>query len=117
VATLAPITLHQGNDETIDVVIDRVVAGDDLTDVLRIVAYLKDGACEADDDDATVILDSADPAQAVISTQSAEQITGQVFVPAAALTSAHDRFWRLDTIATGGTRRTALYGPVTVIDT
>lgn len=114
-ATTVDLTLHQGNDETIAFTIDRVLDTDDLTDVQRVVAYLKEDAC-TDDADA-VVLDSDDPAQAVILTQSAAQITGEVYVPAAALADAYDRFWRLDTIATGGTRRTALIGNVTVIDT
>lgn len=114
-ATLTPLTLHQHNDETVAVTIDRVLATDDLTAVTGLEILFKDDRCDADDATTTVVLSTAVPAQAVILTQTAAQITVEVYVPASMLALAYDRWWRVDAL-TGVLRRTALYGPVLVVD-
>lgn len=114
-ATLVPLTMHQGNDEVIDLVITPVVSTDDLTLVTSLRFYLKPDVCTADTDAAVTVLTSAVPAQITITAQTATQINATVYVPAASLADPYPRVWRVDAYS-GATHRTALYGPVTVID-
>lgn len=114
-AQLAPITLHEGNDEVLVLTIDRVDPSDDLSTVTSLELYLKVDSCARDADVTTVLLTSAQVSQIDVVTQTAAQITATAYIPAGALVGAYDRWWRVDALSPG-TRRTALYGPVTVID-
>lgn len=109
-----PITLHEGNDETVAVTVTAADAGDDLDAVTALEWVLKDDPC-ADDADA-LVLTTADPTEITITAQDSTTITAEVYVPASALTEPYPRHYRLDTISTGDVRRTALYGVVTVVD-
>lgn len=111
-ATVQDLTLHQGNDETVVVTV-TAAAGDNLGLVTGLEFVLKPNVCESDDDDDVVVL--ASPGDITITTQTADEITAEVAVPASALAEPYDRVWRLDTL-TGLLRRTAMYGAVTVVD-
>lgn len=114
-ATLVPLTMHQGNDEVIDLVITPIDPTDDLTLITSLRFYLKPDACTADTDTTVTVLTSAVPAQITITTQIPTQIDATVYVPAASLADPYPRVWRVDAYA-GATHRTAMYGPVTIID-
>lgn len=114
-ATLVPLTMHQNNDEVLDLVITPVVPTDDLTLVTSLRFYLKPDACTADTDASVTVLTSAVPAQITITAQVATQIDATVYVPAASLADPYPRVWRVDAYS-GATHRTAMYGPVTIID-
>ena len=114
-ATVVPLTMCQGNDEVIDLVITPVVPGDDLTLVTALQFYLKPDVCTDDSDAAVTVLTSADPAQITITAQTATEIDATVYVPAASLADPYSRVWRVDAHS-GTTHRTAMYGPVTVVD-
>lgn len=114
-ATLVPLTMHEDNDEVIDLVITPVVSTDDLSLVTALKFYLKPDVCTADTDTATTVLTSAVPAQITITAQTAARIDATVYVPAAALADPYTRTWRVDAYV-GTTHRTAMYGPVTVVD-
>lgn len=106
-----PLTLVEGNDETISFSIVPETAGDDLTGVASLRLVLKAEGCD-DDADAEVVLTTADPTEMVILTHTATQITGEAYLPA--LTEPYRRLYRIDAITSAGSVRTALYGRVTV---
>lgn len=110
-----PLTLHEGNDETLLITVVRQDADDDLTGVTTLELYLKPDSCSDDDGIYTLVLSSANPGEIAITEQTAAQITAVASIPAAALAEPYDRFWRLDGLF-GATRRTAMYGNVTVVD-
>lgn len=114
-ATLVPLTMHQGNDEALDLVITPLAPTDDLSIVTSLRFYLKPDACTADTDATVTVLTSAVPAQITITAQTPTQIDATVYVPAASLADPYPRVWRADAYS-GATHRTALYGPVTIID-
>lgn len=114
-ATEVPLTLHEDNDETIELTITPEQTGDTLAGVTVVELYLKVDRCEADTASGVLKLTSANPAQILVTSFSASQIEALAFIPASALASPYDRFWRVDALA-GATRRTAMYGDVTVID-
>ena len=114
-ATQVPLTLHQNNDEIIDLVITPVVPTDDLSLVTQLRFYLKPDQCTADTASTVTVLTSAAPTQITITAQSAAQIAATVYVPAASLVEPYNRWWRVDAYV-GTARRTALYGHVTVVD-
>jgi hypothetical protein len=116
VADRRPIALHERNDEQLLLTINRQDPGDDLTVITIVEVYLKTESCQSDSDPATLALTSADPAQVLVTSVSAAQILATVYIPAAALVGPYDRFWRVDGLTAGGARRTAMYGPVTVVD-
>lgn len=107
------LTLHQGNDETVAWTVTPASEDDDLLDVTSLELVVKDDRCAADADGLT--LTTADPDEMVILSQTADEITGEAYIPASALAEPYDRWWRLDAVTATG-RRTALYGPVTVVD-
>jgi hypothetical protein len=114
-ATVIPLTMHQSNDEVIDLVITPVVPGDDLTLITALRLYIKPDVCTDDSDPSVTVLSSSDPAQITITAQSATEIDATAYVPAASLAEPYSLVWRID--AWSGTMvRTALYGPVAVID-
>lgn len=115
VAALQPLTLYEGNDETLSVTI-LPADGESLSTVTAIEFYLKADACDGDDDDGVLFLSTENPPGGVtIVSQSADEIVATVEIPASALVDPYGRFWRLD-VMTGVLRRTAMYGPVTVLD-
>jgi hypothetical protein len=111
-ATNAPITLAEGNDETVLLTINRQAATDDLTLVTRIEMVIKDDSCHPDS--AGTVLSSLDGSQITILTHTASEITAAAYVPP--LSGAYRRFYRVDGLDAGGHRRTAMYGVVTVLD-
>lgn len=114
-ATQIDLTLHQSNDEIIDLVITPAVSTDDLSLVTELIFYLKPDQCTADTDSAVTVLTSTDDDQIDITAQSATQIAATVYVPASALAEPYGRWWRVDAYV-GTTKRTAMYGSVTVVD-
>lgn len=113
-ATLLNLTLHEGNDETVAVVL-TAAGGDNLGEVTALEFVLKPSSCTSDTDPYAVRLDSGPDGGITITSQSAEQITADIAIPATALSETYERAWRLDAL-TGTARRTALYGSVTVLD-
>lgn len=114
-ATLQPITLFEGNAETLTVTI-LPPDGGTLTGVTALEFYLKADACDDDDAEGVVTLSTVSPPGGVtIDTQTADEIVATVEIPASALVDPYSRYWRIDAL-TGSARRTAMYGPVTVVD-
>lgn len=111
-----PLTLVENNDQVIAMTITPEDSGDDLTDVTGLELYLKTSPSFADSDPTTLILTSADASEIDIDTQTATEITARAFVPATAVVDPYNRFWHLDAIGVGDTRRTAFYGNVDVIN-
>lgn len=114
-ATLVPLTMSEDNDEVLDLVITPVVPTDDLSLVTVLKFYLKPDVCTADTDSTATVLTSAVPAQITITAHTAAQINATVYIPAASLADPYPRVWRVDAYS-GTAHRTAMYGPVTVID-
>lgn len=114
-AAVVPLTFRQGNDEIVDLVITPATVGDDLSLVTSLVFILKPDPCTADTATTATRLTSAIPAQITVTAQSTAQISATVYIPASALIDPYRRFWRVDAYV-GLTHRTALYGPVTVVD-
>lgn len=115
-ATQVSLTLHENNDETISLEITPVDSDDDLTTITSLELYLKPQNCASDSDPLVLVLTSADPSEIVINTQTASLIEAEAFIPGSALLDPYDRFWRLDALNATGQRRTALYGPVDVVN-
>ena len=108
------LTLYEDNDEIIDLTITGA-AGDDLSVVTAVEVVIKPDVCESDDDDDALVLSSDDAAEITINTQTSTEITATAYVPASALALPYPRVWRADALV-GSLRRTAMYGPVTVVD-
>ena len=106
------ITVHEGNDETVEV----TVTGPGLDDVEGLEFVLKHSTCDADDDDTVLLLTTADPGEMAITAQTDDEITAEAYLPGTALADPFPRVYRVDAIGAGGDRRTALYGTVTVVD-
>jgi hypothetical protein len=115
-ATRQAITLHEGNDEVLDLTVTPQTAGDDLTLVTVLELYLKPDECTPDDDESVLHLTSNGAGGIVITSHTAEQITAEAAIPAAALADPYDRWWHLDGLNAAGDRRTVLFGPVEVIN-
>jgi hypothetical protein len=114
-ATLTALTLHQANDEIISLNITPVDPTDDMTLVTELRVLLKDSVCDLDTALTTVTLSTTDPTEMVILVQDASHIQAEVYVSAVVLVDAHPLRWRVDAYV-GTARRTAGYGPVTVVD-
>lgn len=114
-STELPLTLHQSNDEIINLTITTTDLNQDLSTVTQLRFYLKPDPCTADTDSSVTILTSSVPAQVTITAQSATQILATVYIPASVLVDPYSRWWRIDAYV-GTTKRTAQYGPVAVID-
>lgn len=114
-ATLTPITLYEGNTETMTATISRVDPADDLSTATGLEMILKDRVCTPDTATGVVVLSSADPTEITITTQTAATIVATIVVPTSATNPPYDRVWRLDVLF-GAARRTAMYGPATVVD-
>lgn len=113
--SLVPLTLRQSNDETVRVTIVPDDPSESLTPVTSLVFYLKDGVCASDSDTNTLVRTSASPTQISITTHTATQIIADVYIPALSLANPYPRAWRIDAYI-GTSHRTAMYGPVTLID-
>lgn len=113
--TVVPLTLRQSNDEIIDLIITPSDPADSLALVTKLVVLIKPDACTADTDASVITRVSTDPAQVVITSQTAAQILATVYVTAASLAAPYDRFWRVDAYVNTA-KRTALYGPIAIID-
>lgn len=111
-----PITLREGNDETLRMTITPDDPSEDLTAVTAVEVYLKTSRCVSDSDPSTLLLSSTNPTQVQITTHTAAQIVALAHIPGTALTPPYERFWRADGLGSGGARRTAMYGAVTVVD-
>lgn len=107
------LTLHEGNDETLLLTIVREVDTDDLTTITALELFLKYDSCDADD--AVTTLELTTGSGITITSQTAAQILATAVIPATALSGSFDRFWRVDGLV-GSARRTAMYGPVTVVN-
>lgn len=106
--------LNEANDETIKVTITTNVpsAGTPLDLTGKVVeAFLKTGAATADGDATTW---KGSTATAEITVTDAAGGKASISVPAAAVTTAK-KWWRCD-VLTGGLRKTAAYGDVSVTD-
>ncbi len=114
-ASLVPITLYEGNTETMDVTVDRDDLTDDLTTATALEIVIKERACTVDTEAGVVILNSSDPTKINITSQTVAQIVATVVIPTNATTPPYNRVWRLDVLF-GAARRTAAYGPVNVVD-
>lgn len=114
-ADLRPITLHEGNDETLLLTITPEDPAESLLPVTSLELYLKADPCVADTAPGVLKLTTANPAQMTITAHTAAQIIALAFIPAAALAAPYRRFWHVDGLV-GVLRRSAMYGPVTVVD-
>lgn len=112
---IVPITLHQGNAETISITITRSDPSDDLTLVTTLKTIIKPDQCTSDTANTVITLSTSNATQMVILTQTSAQITAEAYIPASALVDPYDRWWRVDAYV-GTNYRTALYGAVTVVD-
>jgi hypothetical protein len=110
------IVLHEDNDEILGLAVTPVDEDEDLTDITTLELYLKPQSCTSDEDPLVLVLTSADTSEINITTQSAVLIAADAFIPASALASPYDRFWRLDALNAAGDRRTAMYGEATVVN-
>lgn len=113
--SLVPLTLRQSNDETIHVTIVPDDLSESLMPVTSLVFYLKDDVCTSDTATSTLMRTSTNPAQINITTHTATQIIADVYIPALSLATPYPRVWRIDAYI-GTSHRTAVYGPVTLID-
>jgi hypothetical protein len=115
-ADLRPITLRENNDETLRMTIVPCDPTEDLTAVTSLEVLLKTSRCTSDTDPSTLLLSSSVPAEVQITSQTAAQIIALAHIPGTALTPPYERFWRVDGLGSSGARRTAMFGPVTVVD-
>ena len=115
-ADARPITLREGNDESLRLTITPDDPGEDLTAIALVEVYLKTDRCVSDTDPTTVKLSSSDPTQVQITSQTTTQLVAVAHIPGTDLTPPYGRFWRVDGVGASGARRTAMYGPVTVVD-
>jgi hypothetical protein len=113
--TVVPLALRQSNDEIIDLIITPTDPADSLLLVTKLVVIIKPDACTSDADTSVITLTTANPAQVTITSQLATEIQATVYIPAMSLAAPYDRFWRCDAYVNTA-KRTALYGPVDMID-
>lgn len=114
-ADRVPLILREDNDEVLELTITPEDPTEDLTGVASLTLILKDDDCTADTALGVLTLTSADPAQVDITDRTSATITAIAYIPRTALVGSYDRFWRVDGYATGGAKRTSMYGPVTVV--
>lgn len=114
-ATRTALELHQGNSEVLEITITPDDVAEDLTAVTRLACYIKASPCVADSDSTTIALTTDDPTQVLITVQTAAQIVATVTIPYTSLAEPYYRWWHIEAFV-GTTRRTAMYGPVTVVD-
>lgn len=114
-SSLVPITLRQSNDEILRVTIVPDDPSESLLPVTLLLFYMKPSACTADTDSTVLLLTSANPTHMQITTHTASQMIVDVSIPSSALIAPYPRAWRIDAYI-GASHRTAVYGPVTLID-
>ena len=112
---LQPIVLHQGNTEQLQITITPAVSTDDLSLITSLVVIIKDSPRVPDATAGVVTLSSANPAQITITRQTKTVIEAIVYLPASLTVDPYTRCWRCDAYV-GTAYRTAIYGPVTVVD-
>lgn len=113
-ATLVPLTLNEGNAETVLITITPDEPTEDLSSVTSLALYLKTDQCQLDTALGVLVLTSADSTQLTIDSNTGAVITATAHIPATALQGAYDRFWRVDA-RSSAVSRTAIYGSVTVV--
>lgn len=113
-ATNQAITLNENNDENVKVTITTNVPTDgtilDITGK-TIEAYLKPSKATADTDGAVW---KGSSATSGVTITDAENGKATVSIPAASVLTTMG-WWRVDVLS-GVLRKTAIYGPVTVVD-
>lgn len=111
-ATRQNLRVPEGNDAVMRLTIRPTVSGDDLDVISVLRLYIKPDVCAEDTDPGVVVLSTADPAQIVIDSRTSAQILATAYLPR--LAGSYTRSWRVDGVATLGTRRTAIYGLIEV---
>lgn len=114
-ATLVPLTLRQANDEIIDLVITPSDPLDDLSLITSLTVIIKPDKCTSDTDATAFTLTTTDPTEVVITTQTSAIVEAILYMSATVLAAPYDRWWRVDAYV-GTARRTAMYGPITLVD-
>lgn len=113
-ATSQAISLNENNDENVKVTITTNVPTDgtalDLTGK-TVEAYLKPSKATADSDPAVW---KGSTATSGVTVTDAANGKATVSIPAASITTTQ-AWWRVDVLS-GGLRKTAIYGTVTVVD-
>ena len=109
--TRVDLTMYEGNDETVLMTLTPT-GDDDLNTVTGLELVLKPSVCDPDTDG--LVLTSGGGG-ITITSQTSEVITAEAVVPRTVLTETYERAWRVDAL-TVTSRRTVLYGAVTVID-
>lgn len=112
--TRVALTIPEGNDAVVAWTVTPDDPTEDLTSITELRLYIKADSCADDDDPATVVLRSTDPAQLQVTSFTPSEIRGLAYFPR--LTGSYDRLWRLDGLTAAPKRRTALYGPIHVTD-
>lgn len=115
-ASRVELTLYENNDETVTMTITATDATDDLQLITELELYLKTSPRYTDTDPSTLFLTSLYPGEINITTHTATQIVAEAFIPGSVLTAPYDRFWHVDGLTAGGDRRTAIYGPVDIVN-
>ncbi|TQN26080.1 hypothetical protein FHX37_4618 [Haloactinospora alba] len=112
-ATVQDLTLYEGNDETVSLAVTDAdeQSAYDLTDA-ELDMILKPNADTADDADETIVL-STRTGEITVTDAPAGLATATVNRPH--LAESGRRAWRLDVIRPG-TRRTAVYGTLHVVN-
>lgn len=107
------LALFEENTDTITVTVTKAADGtpEDITGA-TIEVFFKTSASMADDDLSTVKASTADSSVTITDGPNGKAMFN---VPADAVASPVSKFWRLD-VVNGTSRRTALYGPVTITD-
>lgn len=109
------IILNENNDENVNVTIttNNPVAGTALNLAgMSLEAYLKPSKTTSDTD-ASVWKGTSVGGQITVTDTANGKVT--ISIPASAVTLTH-QWWRLDVLSSGGLRKTAVYGVVTVND-
>lgn len=114
--TRLAVTLYEGNTQVIVATITPDDPADDLTTATGVVAVIKDDPCTADTAVGVVTLSSTDSAQVNITAQTVTEIVAEITIPPSVTIPPYERWWRVDVLFGPTARRTATYGPVTVVD-
>ncbi|MCW2915513.1 MAG: hypothetical protein JWN52_3581 [Actinomycetia bacterium] len=108
-ARLLPLTLNEGNDETVALTVDAPVT---LTlSACTFELFIKATADTADSSATKLTVGAGITIDTTAATARSIDLTA--IVPAAALATPGKRFWRLDLLVSSA-RHTALYGPLTI---
>jgi hypothetical protein len=109
--TVKALKMFENNDETLNLTI--TVAGTPYNIAASTVEmYIKPDAATADDDEAVVLLSTMDSA---VTITSGVLGAATVRVPRTSVPAAGLHWYRVDIVDVLG-RRTALYGPLTIVD-